>query len=72
MTENTHASLAGKCLGLPLAQALALCREGGWEPRIEYTGERAAQEGLTPRVIAFQQGTLIAALFRDGDPGEDA
>ena len=66
-----HMSLGRSCLGLPLAQALALCRSGGWEPQIIYTGERAAEEGLTPRVIAFREGALIAALFRDGDPREE-
>lgn len=65
-------SLGQKCLGLPLERALALCRAGGWEPEIVYTGERAAEEGLTPRVIAFRPNALIAAYFRDGDPREEA
>lgn len=67
-----QASLAKACLGLPLAQALALCRARGWEPTVIYTGERAAAVDLTPRVIAFRANTLIAAFFRDGDPREEA
>ena len=67
-----QASLGYRCLGLPLAQALALCRAGGWEPQIIYTGERAAEENLTPRVVAFRPDALVAAYFRDGDPREEA
>lgn len=66
------AFLGMQCLGLPLERALALCRAGEWEPQVIYTGERAAEEGLTPRVIAFRQNALIAAYFRDGDPREEA
>ena len=67
-----QASLGHSCLGLPLAQALALCHAGGWAPQVIYTGERAAEENLTPRVIAFRPNALIAAYFRDGDPREEA
>ena len=56
------------CLGLPLAQALAACQRMGWTPEIVYTGERAADEQFTPRVIALRENALIVALFRDGDP----
>ncbi len=61
-----------RCLGLPVEQALAICRAAGQEPDILYTGERAAQTDFTPRVIAFRKNTLIAAYFRDGDPREEA
>ena len=64
-------SLARSVLGLPLEPAEAVCRARGREPDIIYTGERAAEEGLTPRVIAYRENTLIAALFRDGDPREE-
>ena len=60
------------CLGLELSAALALCRGMGQTPEIIYTGERAAEEGLTPRVIALRPGALVVALFRDGDPREEA
>ena len=74
MTQQSggETALARSCLGLPLEQALARCRAGGWEPQIIYTGERAAEDDLTPRVIAFRQNALIAASFRDGDPREEA
>ena len=71
MTESEREALARGCLGLPLRQALAVCRAAGWEPRILYTGERAAQADLTPRVIAFRPDALIVSLFRDGDPREE-
>ena len=61
-----------QCLGLPLSQALALCRAWGMEPAVIYTGERAAESDLTPRVIALRENALIAAYFRDGDPREEA
>lgn len=73
MTDRENAlSPLQECLGLPLAQALAFCRARGLEPDIIYTGERAAEDGLTPRVIAFRKDALVAALFRDGDPKEEA
>ena len=56
------------CLGLPLEQALLCCKELGEAPRVLYTGEREMQPGLTPRVVAVQDGCLIVSLFRDGDP----
>ena len=65
------ASLGMQCLGLPLERALALCRAAGWEPQVLYTGERAAEAGLAPRVIAFRRDALIVSLFRDGDPREE-
>lgn len=61
---------AEKCIGLPLEQALSVCRDRGWDMDIVYTGERAAGEGLTPRVIALQGNALVVAYFRDGDPSE--
>lgn len=61
-----------ECLGLPLAQARILCRARGWEPEIIYTGERAAEDGLTPRVVALRGSALLVSLFRDGDPKEEA
>ena len=70
MTERTDFLSLRACLGLPLAQALAFCRARGEEPQIIYTGERAAREDLTPRVIAVRGQTLVVSLFRDGDPGE--
>ena len=42
------------------------------EPAVIYTGERAAESDLTPRVIALRENALIAAYFRDGDPREEA
>lgn len=69
--EHSAAVLARECLGLPLQQARALCRAAGWQPRIIYTGERAAEQGLTPRVIAYREGALIVSYFRDGDPREE-
>ncbi len=71
MTERADYSPLRACLGLPLAQALAFCRARGGEPQIIYTGERAAEEGLTPRVIAVREGLLVVSLFRDGDPREE-
>ena len=62
---------ADKCIGLPLEQALSVCRGRGWDLDIVYTGERAAGEGLTPRVIALQRNTLVVAYFRDSDPSEE-
>ena len=62
---------AEKCIGLPLEKALSVCRARGWDLDIVYTGERAAEEGLTPRVIALQGDALIVAFFRDGDPSEE-
>ena len=71
MTAEEHAAAPEiSCLGLPLSRALALCSAAGLEPQVVFTGERAAEEGLTPRVIAFRRNTLIAAYFRDGDPKE--
>ena len=71
MTERIDFSPLRPCLGLPLAQALAFCRARGMETQIIYTGERAAEEGLTPRVIAVREGLLVVSLFRDGDPREE-
>ena len=71
MTELNQPFRPESCLGLPLEQALALFRAHGREPEIVYTGERAAGEGLTPRVIAFRQNALVAAYFRDGAPKEE-
>ena len=71
MTESERQALARACLGLPLPQALALCRAAGWEPQVLYTGERAAEAGLAPRVIAFRRDALIVSLFRNGDPREE-
>ncbi len=56
------------CLGLPLEQALTLCRRMGWTPEIMYTGERAADTQYTPRVIALRENALVVALFRDQTP----
>ncbi|MBQ7455413.1 MAG: hypothetical protein IJS53_03120 [Clostridia bacterium] len=66
--QTDGACPARDCLGLPLDAALALCRARGMTPDIIYSGERAAGEGLTPRVIALREGALVVALFRDGDP----
>ena len=71
MTERTDDSPLRACLGLPLAQALVFCRARGEKPQIIYTGERAAGEGLTPRVIAVREKELVVSLFRDGDPREE-
>ncbi len=61
------------CLGLPLGQAQAILHTLQCEPDIVYTGERAAVEHLTPRVIALRENALIVAWFYDGDPrGEEA
>ena|GEM_PF-2189912 len=70
MTEYTDGTdtLAKSCLGLPLAQALELFSAAGRTPDIKFTGERAAGENLTPRVLVVRGNTLIAAYFRDGDP----
>ena len=61
-------ALAKNCLGLPLAQALELFSAAGRTPDIKFTGERAAGEDLTPRVLVVRGNTVIAAWFRDGDP----
>lgn len=70
MTEHTVETdaLAKSCLGLPLAQALELFSAAGRTPDIKFTGERAAGEDLTPRVLVVRGNTVIAAYFRDGDP----
>lgn len=56
------------CQGLPLEQALAVCRSMGWTPQVIYTGERQPAPQLTPRVIAVREDALIVACFRDGEP----
>ena len=66
-TEGTDA-LAKSCRGLPLSQALALLSAAGRTPDVKFTGERAAGEDLTPRVLVVRGNTVIAAYFRDGDP----
>lgn len=70
MIFGHHDDISDACLGLPLGQALSLCREKGAEPRVLYTGERAAQDHLTARVVAVRADTLIVSLFCDGDPKE--
>ena len=60
-------SVQKDCLGLPLEQAQAILRTFECEPDVIYTGERAAEKGLTPRVVALRENALIAAWFRDGD-----
>lgn len=59
------------CLGLPLEQALLCCKEAGICPHVMYTGERKADDGLTPRVVAVQENCLVVSLFRDGDPKQN-
>lgn len=74
MTEYTDGAdiLAKNCLGLPLVQALELFSAAGRTPDIKFTGERAAGENLTPRVLVVHGNTLVVAYFRDGDPkGEE-
>ena len=58
------------CIGLPLEQALDYCRRQGLKTEIVYTGERAAEDSLTPRVIALNGNRLLVSYFRDGDPSE--
>lgn len=65
--EQTHPSRAA-CQGLPLEQALAVCRSMGWTPQVIFTGEREMSPQFTPRVIAVREDALIAACFRDGEP----
>lgn len=65
---NSPAGAMERCLGLPLGQARAALHAAGCDPTIIYTGERAAEAGLTPRVIAIRENALIVAYFRDGDP----
>ena len=62
--------ISDACLGLPLGQALSLCREKGIEPCVLYTGERSEAPEFSARVVAACGSTLVAALFRDGDPKE--
>jgi len=57
-------------LGLPLEQALLVCREAGMEPLVVMTG-RQDREDASPRVIGLRPGTLVAALLRDGDPRKE-
>jgi len=56
------------CLGLPLEQALLRCKEMDLDMQVIFTGERQAQENLTPRVVAVLPDCLVVSLFRDGDP----
>ncbi|MBR5232465.1 MAG: hypothetical protein IKW00_09525 [Clostridia bacterium] len=70
MIPGHQYDISDACLGLPLGQALSLCREKGIVPRVLYTGERCAADDLTARVVAVRGDTLVAALFRDGDPKE--
>ena len=56
------------CLGLPLEQALSLCKQKGIEPQVIYTGERSAGAEYTPRVVAARGDMLYVSLFLDGDP----
>lgn len=56
------------CQGLPLEQALAVCRSMDWTPQVIYTGERQMDAQYTPRVIAVREDALIVSLFRDGAP----
>ncbi|MCQ2453272.1 MAG: hypothetical protein MJ136_01640 [Clostridia bacterium] len=55
------------CLGLPLAQALLVCKKAGQEPEVRMTGMEDRGE-TTMRVIGLRPGVLVAAHFRDGDP----
>ena len=68
MIPHHQYDISDACPGLPLGQALSLCREKGIEPHVLYTGERSAADDLTPRVVAVCGNTLIVSLFRDGDP----
>ena len=60
--------ISDACLGLPLGQALSLCKEKGISPKVLYTGERQAQDGLTARVLSVRGDTLVVSLFKDQDP----
>ena len=68
MSPSIQHDTSDACLGLPLRQALSLCKQLGIEPRVLYTGERQEAEGLTARVVSVRGNVLYAALFRDGDP----
>ena len=59
------------CLGLPLEQALLCCKDAGIYPQMIFTGERKADDNLTPRVVAIQGDCLVVSLFRDGDPKQN-
>jgi hypothetical protein len=60
--------------GLPLTEALALLDAGGIKPpEVTYTNPPFASfetDGRTPRVVAAQEGRLIVAYFKDGNPEE--
>ncbi len=56
------------CQGLPLEQALAVCRSMGWTPQVIYTGERQADPRFTPRMINQSPPRFIKHHFCDGDP----
>lgn len=60
--------ISDACLGLPLGQALSLCKQAGMMPQVVYTGERSAQDEYTARVVAVRGDTLIVSLFKDHDP----
>ena len=68
MTLSALEHIQRACLGLPLEQALLCCKEMQLDMRVVYTGERQAQSGLTPRVIAVQADCLLVSWFMDGDP----
>lgn len=60
--------------GLPLKEALALLDAWGIKPpEVIYTKPPFASfetDGRTPRVLAVQEGRLIVAYFKDGNPEE--
>ncbi len=65
---NHQYDISDACLGLPLGQALSLCREKNISPRVIYTGERSEGAQYSARVVAVRGDTLYVSLFKDGDP----
>lgn len=68
MISQNQYDISDACLGLPLGQALSMCKQAGMAPQVLCTGERQQAEGLTARVVAVRGDTLVVSLFRDSDP----
>ncbi len=60
-------------IGLPVTDAVAMLMQKGLEPLVSITTPPSPAfdaAGRTLRVVSLQGNRLIAAYFRDGEPGE--